>query len=170
VQCDECGCNTIRQETFKGLVFGECTLCGHRHADSRTLDILGEYEWAGENGVDEAIQPLVFALRRIKGVRYMDSSGGDCGLGLMPSVYFQLAPGSYHYLQKLTQLLDAFVTRRHKWIVEVSSRMGVSFWLRPFLPVTTRKPTAAEIEGAKGDVPVLAETIERNARLTWWEQ
>ena len=170
MRCDECGCDTLRQRSVEGHVFLECTLCGTRQGDARALEALEALEWAREHGVDREMLLLIDALKGIKGLHYIDSSGGDAQLGLAPSVYFQLAPASYRYLDKLIRLLEVFTPPSGiKWIVEVSSRAGVSFWLRPLLPVTRRKPTTGEIAGVRADIPDLAELISRNVRLGWWE-
>jgi len=168
--CDECGCDALRQRTFRSLVFWECTLCGSRQGDSRTLEMLEDLVWAEERGVSGNILPLVFALRKISGLRYLDSTGCDPLCGLMPSVYFQLAPESYKYLDKLMQLLETYTPKSGiNWMLEVSSRSGISFWLRPILPVAERKPTEEELKAVEGDASDLADEIERNVRLSWWE-
>jgi hypothetical protein len=169
--CDECGCDALEERTFRNLVFWECSLCGCRHGDSRTLDMLDDLIWADETGVSENILPLVLALREIRGLKYLDSAGCDPLCGLMPSVYFQLAPESYKYLDKLIQLLETYTPKSGiMWMIEVSSRSGISFWMRPMLPVAARKPTDEELERLSGDASDLADTILRNIRLSWWEK
>lgn len=168
--CDECGCDTMRQKTVRGQVYEECELCGARYGNASTLGMIEELAWAEENRVHPSALPLVLALIKVKGLRYMDSTGADAELGLAPSVYFQLAPSSYHYLDKLMKLADTFTPGSGiKWTVEVTTRSGVSFWLRPEIPLRERKPTGEEIARTREDAVELAELMERNMRLSWWE-
>jgi hypothetical protein len=168
--CDECGCDSLRQRSIGNLVFWECSLCGFRHGDTRTLEMLEDLAWADEKGISRNIFPLVMALKKIQGLQYLDSAGSDPEAGLMPSIYFQLAPESYKYLDKLIQLVETYKLKSGtRWVIDVSSRSGISFWLRPMLPVVERKPTAEEIKSVECDPADLAEEIERNIRLSWWE-
>ncbi len=171
MRCDECGCDTVRQCTLHGLVFGECTLCGTRHADARTIEAVELYEWAEKNNVHAELLPLIGVLKKINGLKYLDSSGPDEYYGLAPSVYFQLSPPSYRYLEKLMQVLEQFKPGSGiHWTVDVSSRSGVSFRVGPSLPLSERKPTAEEIEKVRRDIPALADAVDRNMRLSWWEK
>lgn len=170
MRCANCGCNTLEQKTYRGLVFEECSLCGERYGSAAALDSLEEFAWADENRIPESVTPLVLALRKVEGMKFLESSGADADLGVFPSVYFQLAPASYRYLEKLMQLVDTFESPSgYRWIIDASSRGGVSFWLRPFLPVSTRKPSCDEIKAVSRDVDALADLVNQNVKLSWWE-
>ena len=169
MQCDECGCRSIIQRTVRGHVFVECEICGTQIGNDEFLEEIEFDFWAERNKIEPEVQPLVRALNLIEGFETYSSCGGHPSEGMPPYVYFKAAPEAQRSVARLVELIEMLCRRTScRWILEVTAREGLSYWLRPLFPVISRRATESEVKSAREDVSLIAGEIMRHSRLSWW--
>ncbi|MHC4664075.1 MAG: hypothetical protein ACYS8W_20630 [Planctomycetota bacterium] len=169
MQCEECGCHAMAQREISGHVFIECGVCGAQIGNDDLLDEMDFQSWAEYNGIEREVRELVNVLNSIEGFSTFSSCGGHPGEGLPPYVYFKASVRAQRFVARFVELLEMFARETScRWIIEVTVRKGLSFWLRPLFPVITRRLDDKEVTAAQRDLDLIAGALRKHAQLSWW--
>ncbi|TET34649.1 MAG: hypothetical protein E3J72_13815 [Planctomycetota bacterium] len=169
LQCDECGCHAMAQREVGGHVFIECQVCGMQIGNDDFFDTIDFNAWAERNKIEPASRECVRALNSIEGFETYSSCGGHPDEGLPPYVYFTTTTRAQRFIPRVVELLE--MIRRDtacRWILEVTARKGLSFWLRPLFPLLSRHLSADEVQRARKDLRTIAAALVKHSRLAWW--
>jgi hypothetical protein len=146
-----------------------CRLCGHLHGDDERVAEAERRREARERGFAPEVYPLVKALEGIATFQVAGASAGRPEVAEYPYVFLRLAPEGLRDLERLlTSLEMANRSTRRRWVIECTLQRGLLFILRPRFWKPVLDVNAKDIAEAREDLPVLARTIERDVRLTWW--
>jgi len=171
LQCDECGCHSMSQREVDGHIFIECQVCGQQIGDDDFFSASDDNAWAEQNKIEPFARECVHALNSIDGFETYSSCGGHPDEGLPPYVYFKTTPETQRFIARVVELLE--MIRREtacSWILEVTAREGLSFWLRPLFPVFSRRLSADEVSTAQKDLHAIAAALKKHSRLAWWSR
>jgi hypothetical protein len=147
-----------------------CGLCGHLQGDTGAVRRLQDNREAFERGLQPAVYPLVKALETVAKFQVDSASAGRPERGEYPYVFIRVAEGGLKDVERLlTSLEMANRQTRRRWVVECSLQRGLLFILRPRFWKAILDITTQDILEARGDLPILAQAIARDAQLGWWQ-
>jgi hypothetical protein len=168
-ECEECGSQRVRPARVEGVEVEVCALCDHVQGDAARVARVHERREAVERGFHRAIYPLVKALEGVPTFRVEAAEAGRPESGEYPFVFLRLRPEGLADLERLlTSLEMANARTRRRWVVECALQRGLLFILRPRFWKAVQAITAADIEEARADLPLLAQALARDVGLTWW--
>ena len=169
-RCDECGSTQVAESEVEGAVVDLCALCGHVQGDDEQVAAVRDRQEAAERGFDPVIYPLIRALESVPTFRVSGASAGRPSINDYPYVFLRVKEGGLGDVERL--LTSVEMANRHtqrRWVVECSLQRGLLFILRPRFWKAVLDITARDIAEARADLPLLAKTIERDVKLTWWQ-
>ena len=169
--CEECGSRQVALRLVEGVEVEECALCGHLQGDDRRVERVEQRRDAREKGHDPAVYPLVRALEAVPTFRVAGASAGDPVRRDYPFVFLRLEPTGLKDLERLLTAIDmANHATKRRWVVECALQRGLLFILRPrfWKPVTAI--SAEDILESRGDLAILAATLEQNVGADWWKR
>ena len=169
MKCDACGCRDVRRDVVEGFLVDECRLCGHLQGNDEAVARIESIREGRELGYDDAIYPVVKALRRVPGLRVETSSGGRPGEGQPPYLMFRLETPSLRWLEPIAQSIEIANRRtRCRWVLEVSVQRTLSFLLKPRFFRPPGEVDAAMIAAAVEDLAEIARGLRRDQELSWF--
>lgn len=166
--CEECGSRQVLEVEIDGVLLERCPLCDHVQGDEAGVAHVQDRIEAEELGYDPAIFPLVKSLDSVPTFRVTSASPGHPGRGEYPYVFLRVAEGLSDVEHLLTSLEMANRSTKRRWVVELSLQRGLLFILRPRFWKAILDITADDILEARADLALLALTIGRDVRLSWW--
>ncbi len=167
--CEECGSHQVRESVVDDVDVSVCQLCGHLMGDPEAVAVLEEREEARERGFQPAVYPLVRALETVPTFKVSAASAGRPERAEYPFVFLRVKEGGLQDIERLLTCLEmANRSTQRRWVVECSLQRGLLFILRPRFWKAILDITAQDIHEARADLPLLAKTIERDVRLSWW--
>jgi hypothetical protein len=167
--CEECGSHHVEETEVEGERVEVCRLCDHLQGDDARVARVRLRLEAAERGIQPAVYPLVRAMEAVPTFRVATASAGRPDRGEYPFVFLRVAADGLRDVERLLTSLEMAnrVTKR-RWVVECSLQHGLLFILRPRFWKPVLDIDARDIEEARHDLAVLAETLERDVRLGWW--
>ncbi len=168
--CDECGSSQVAEAEVEGVAVDLCGLCGHVQGDESRVALVEERREAAERGFEPIIYPLVRALEVVPTFRVSGASAGRPSLSEYPYVFLRVKLGGLIDVERLlTSLEMANRGTKRRWVIECSLQRGLLFILRPRFWKPVLDISALDITEARADLPLLAKAIERDVKLSWWQ-
>ena len=149
--CPECGNHAVVAHRRGETVVHECGLCGAVVGDPRIA--------RGE-------RPLADLIGSLPGLRVVPGRVGDPDRELLPALHWQVLDGrGLLQLENLAKSLQlARGSLQLPWRLEVDYDRALVFALQP-RPAAV---DAAAVRLARRDLELLAESVSRDSRLSWW--
>lgn len=168
--CDECGSQQVEESLVEEVEVLVCRLCGHLQGDGSNVRLVEERLEAQERGFQPAVYPLVKALEAVPTFKVSAASAGRPARAEYPFVFLRVKEGGLADVERLLTSLEMAnrVTQR-RWVVECSLQRGLLFILRPRFWKAVLDISAQDIEEARADLPLLADTLRRDVALGWWK-
>lgn len=168
--CLECGNQTVLPKTYEGRPVLECDLCGALSGGAATVATVERAREARHSGVDESVFALHRAIESLAGLVVTHSDGGDRARKKLPSVRWSALDArglvQLENLAKSLRLCEGGTSVA--WTIECEFLHGLEFALVPRLPAATVRE--ADVALAQADLGVLARSIVRDSRLSWWRR
>ncbi len=169
MECEVCGCHDVRRDVVEGFVIEECLLCGHLQGNDEVATKIASIREGRELGFDDAIYPVVQALRPVPGLGIEASSGGRPDEGQPPYVMFHLEATSLPFLERIGQSIEMANRRTSwRWVIEVSVQRSLAFLLKPRYFRLPGDVDAAMIATSIEDLSVIARGLNRDRELSWF--
>jgi hypothetical protein len=167
--CDECGSRQVAEAEVAGTFVLRCALCGHMQGDPNRVEAAETHQEAEERGYAPEVYPLVKALETVPTFKVAGASSGRTDGSEYPFVFLRLATTGLRDLERLlTSLEMANRSTKRRWVVETTLQRGLLFILRPRFWKRVQDIDSKDIQEARADLPVLAASIQRDVRLSWW--
>lgn len=168
--CLECGNQTVLPKTYDGRPVLECDLCGALSGGAATVATVERAREAKHSGVDESVFALHRAIESLEGLFVTHSDGGDRARKKLPSVRWSaLDARGLVQLENLAKSLRLCERETSvAWTIECEFLHGLEFALVPRLAAAAVRE--ADVALAQADLAVLARSIARDSRLSWWRR
>jgi hypothetical protein len=168
--CEECGSRQMGPSIVDGESVEVCGLCGHLQGDAEAVRRVQDNRAAFERGLQPAVYPLVKALETVQSFSVDGASAGRPDRGEYPYVFIRVAAEGLKDVESLLKSLEmANRQTKRRWVVELSLQRGLLFILRPRFWKAILDISTQDILEARGDLPILARSIARDAQLGWWK-
>lgn len=164
MECDVCGSRNVARREVEGQLLEECNLCGNLQGDDEAVALIEELRAGRERGLDDEVIPLVSVLESVGVFLIVQASGNP------PEILFRLRGDDTRYLERLLRSIElANRETKLRWLIELSLQHDIVYILRPRFWQPPRTISAAQIEIAQRDLPVLAQRLRRDLSLSWWQ-
>ena len=168
--CEECGNSQIAPDRVEGVEVRVCQLCGAVQGEGEAVGVARQRIEARERGFQPEVYPLVLALETVPTFKVSAASAGRPQRSEYPFVFLRVREdgGLVDLERLLTSLEMANRGTKRRWVMELTLQRGLLFILRPRFWKAVQEITTTDIEEARADLPILAESIRRDVGLTWW--
>jgi hypothetical protein len=169
MECDVCGCHDVHRADVEGVFVEECRLCGNLQGDDEAVARIEELREGRREGIEDAVYPLVKALRAIPTFRTISSCGGHLERREPPFVWFTIESDTLRYLERLsTSLAMAGRRTRCRWVIEATMQRKLTFELKPRFYRHASEVDQGKIADAIADLGILARVFARDRDLAWF--
>jgi hypothetical protein len=171
MECEVCGCHDVRRTEIEGFVLEECGLCGNVQGDDEAVARIEELREGRREGIEDAVYPLVKALRAIPTLRTVNSCGGHVSRCEPPYVWFTIEQDTLRFLERVaTSLAMANRRTRCRWVLEATMQRELTFELKPNFHRHAVEVGRETIVNAIADLAILAHGFRRDRDLAWFRE
>ena len=175
--CDSCGCERFEKIILRGRAARRCALCGEIEGTTAAAGEWQEEQEALAGGVDHGIWPLVRALNNLDGYEVLGSSAGDSFYGTPPHVQLRIDldgrsrnRGTW-LIERLVQSLTlASRALNQRWVLQPYVQNSLAWMVKPACWDGSHALSASLIRELQADVSRLAEQLDMDCRLAWWNR
>jgi hypothetical protein len=169
MECDVCGSHNVRRHDVEGHLLEECGLCGNLQGDDEAVALIEELRRGRERGLDDEVIPLVSVLESSGAFRVLKASAGEPEAAEPPHVLLTVIGNDTRPIERLLRSVELSNREtRLRWLIELTLQHEVVYILRARFWKIPSSVTAAEIQTARADLPLLARNLRRHLALSWW--
>lgn len=167
--CPECGNHQVVARPFDGQLAFECELCGAMAGDPYAVRGVQVARTAQQLGIDPHLLPLMHVIGGLPGLHVLDARHGELSRDGLPCVQWQLVDVTG--IRQVENLAKSLMLSRGQlqlpWRIDLGFERSLVFTLAPCPEGRVDSHVIVQVEH---DLDILALSITRDSRLSWWNK